>query len=91
MSRRGFRGEDVLLKKVLSHELLQVLSESPTLDGRVSVAFVVGALLLKPGERRVVLERSRVSDSWLIFECDKNFVDEEFQWNEVFHRYVVSQ
>jgi len=37
--------EDILFKKVLFYELLQVLPEGPTVDGLVFLAFEVGAVL----------------------------------------------
>jgi len=48
ISKRGFRSEDVLLKEALFDELLKVLSEYPALGGRVSLAFMVGAVFLRP-------------------------------------------
>ena len=50
MSRSGFRSENILLTEAISDELLQVLSERPTLDGRVSLAFVVVAIILRLGK-----------------------------------------
>ena len=88
MSRRGLSGKDVLLKKSLSHELLQVFSEHPTLDGWVSLAFVVRVVLLKPGERWVILERYWASNLWLVFEGVENYGDRELQWSEAFHRSI---
>ena len=46
MSICGFRIEDILFKKVLFHKLLQILPEGPTMDGLVSLVFVVGAVFL---------------------------------------------
>ena len=47
------------------------------MDGLVSLAFVVGAVFLRPGERRIMSEWSRASDPWLIFDCVEDFVDRE--------------
>ena len=46
ISRCGFKSEDILFKKVLFYKLIQVLSEGSTVDGLMSVAFVVGAVVL---------------------------------------------
>jgi len=43
----------------------------------------------RPGERRAVLERSWVSELWLIIDCVIDFIDQEIQQSEVFHRSVV--
>ena len=39
------------------------------MDNMVSLAFVVGAVLLRSEERRIVLERFWASDPQLIFDC----------------------
>jgi len=85
MSRCGFRSEDILFKKVLFYRLLQVFPEGPAVDG------VVGAVFLRLGERRIVLEWSRAPDLWLIFDSVEDFVDREFQLSEAFHRFVASE
>ena len=59
MSKHDFKSEDILLEKALSDELLQVLLECPALDGRVSLVFLVGAVTLRLGKRRIMLEKSR--------------------------------
>ena len=42
------RSEDVLFEKVLLDELLQVFSEGPIMDDLVSLAVMVGVVLLRP-------------------------------------------
>ena len=49
MSKRDFRSEDVLFKEVLFYELLYVLPEGPAMDGLVSLAFMIEAVLVRPG------------------------------------------
>ena len=56
-----------------------------------NIAFMVGAIILRPKKRRVVLERSWVPDSRLIFESVEDFVDQELQQSEAFHRLVASE
>jgi len=46
MSRCGFRSEDILFKEALFYKLLLVLLEGPSLDGLVSLTFMVGAAFL---------------------------------------------
>ena len=73
------------------YELFQVLLEGLTVDGLVSLTLVKGAVLLRPKEQKIMLERPWASDPWLIFDCVADFIDEELQWSEAFHRYVVSE
>ena len=77
VSRRDLWGEHVLLKKAFSHEPLKLLLKCPALIGQVSLAFVVGAVLLRPKVRRIILQWSRASDSWLILEGVENSIDRE--------------
>jgi len=75
MSRCDFRSEDILLEEALFYKLLQVLSKGPALDGLVSLAFIVEAVFfLRPEEQKIMLEWSRTSDLWLIFDCVEDFV-----------------
>ena len=69
----------MLLKEDLPDELLQVLSECPTLDSRVSLTFVVGTVILQPGKQRVVSKQSWAPNPWLVFESIEDFVDRELQ------------
>jgi len=55
MSRYGHRSEDIFLEEALFYTLLQVLLEGPKVDGLVSIAFVIRAVFLRLGERRIVL------------------------------------
>ena len=42
--------EDIFLEEALADELLQVLSETPTMDGLVSLNVMVGAVLCCSGK-----------------------------------------
>ena len=48
LSENRLRGEDVLFEEALLDELLQVPSEGLAIDGLVSLAVVVGAVLFRP-------------------------------------------
>ena len=64
------------------NELFQVLLEGPTVDSLMPFRFVVGAILLRPRERKVVLERPSAFDPWLIFDCVVDFIVWELQQSE---------
>jgi len=91
MSGCDFRSEDILFKEALIYDLLQVLPEGPTMDGLMSLAFVVRTIFLWPGEWRTVLEWSRMSGPWLIFDSVEDFIIQELQQTEAFHRSVPSK
>ena len=38
-----------------------------------------------------MLDWFRVSDPWLILDGVEDFIDQEFQWSEAFHRYIASK
>jgi len=68
MSRYGLGSKGIFLEKTLFYKLLHVVPEGPTVDGLMSLALVVEAVFLRPGERRIIME-------WLIFDGVKDFVD----------------
>ena len=45
----------------------------------------------RPGKWRVVLDRSRVSNPWLVFDGVEDLIDRELQWSEAFLRSVISE
>ena len=64
----GLGSKGIFLEKTLFYKLLHVVPEGPTVDGLMSLALVVEAVFLRPGERRIIME-------WLIFDGVKDFVD----------------
>jgi len=77
MSRCDFKSKNIFLEESLFHELLQVLLEGSAVDGLMFLAFMVGAVFLRLGEQRIVLERSQAPDPWLIFDSIEDFIDLE--------------
>ena len=61
------------------------------MDGLMSLAFVIGAVFLRPEEQKIVPEWFRAPDLSLIFDSVEDFVDRKLQWSEVFRRSVASE
>ena len=91
MSENFLGSKDVLFEEALLDELFQIPSEGPTIDDLVPFTFVVGAVFLRPGKRRIVLDRLRAFDPRWILEGVEQFVDRELQRSEVFHWSVSSE
>jgi len=82
--RNHLGSENILLEEALLDKLFQVSSEVPTVNSLVPFTVIVQAVLLRPGQWQIGLDRLWASDPWLIFESVEDFIDQEFQWSEIF-------
>jgi len=88
LSENCFGSEDILFEEVLLDELFQIPSEGPTMVDLVPFAVMVATVFFRPEKQGIVLNWSRASYPWLVFDGIENLVDWELQWCVAFHRSV---